>query len=601
MVSRVVSGESHVEITDKHKSNNPFGHGSQMKIVGWHLVRLVNEASEDLVGTVVRSIRSDRESGRLFFELEARHRKRWLVVGCRGASQAFYWVSDKAVIPSLDSFVPTEKFNRLKGCRLGHVEIPQPDRVIRLSFEKPGESPDTFQRLDMWISWTGAAGNLWLVQPETAAILESHFAATDSAASGVFTPPKPPSLLNWQSITFPEFERARTENKELTLGEFLRKRFWGIDEAIARAIQSELDTSGATRNQTWTEFESCLRVLRRTVNSTTPVLIQTSSDGTSWVVPHLPATTSAEASEFRSLASALAAIDAQSGEESSRTALVALLQRDVRGRIERIRRRLNDAENAIAEGQRVPELRRRADLLGAQRHELRPGMSEITVSDWESGDPITVPLDPALTPQENIDALYDQASKATRAARNAATILPTLNRESSAWEDRLRLLDDPEIGPEELEVIKAACGIATEGKPAKRLEQKRLPYREFRLGDQVVLVGRSSRDNEQLTLKIARPHDLFLHASQSGGAHVILKRESKDREFDHKAILAAAQIAAFFSKAKHSHLVPVIYTEIRRVRKPRKAPAGLVQVTGEKSVMVRPLPPPGYHEAGYNE
>lgn len=572
-----------------------------MKIVGWHLVRLLSEASEDLVGTVVRLIRSDRESGRLLFELEARHRKRWLVVGCRGASQAFYWVSDKDVIPSLDSFVPTEKFNRLKGGRLGHVEIPQPDRVMRLAFEKPGESPDTPQRLDLWIGWTGTAGNIWLVQPETAAVMESHFAATDSAASAAFAPPRPPSLLNWQSITFPEFERARTENRKLTFGEFLRKRFWGIDEAIATAIQLESEASGGARNQAWTEFETCLRVLRRAVDPTTSVMFQTSSNGSTWAVPRVSATTIGAVGEFRSLASALAALDAQSGEESSRTALVALLQRDVRGRIERIRRRLNDAENAIAEGQRVPELRRRADLLGAQRHELRPGMSAITVSDWEFGDPVTVPLDPALTPQENIDALYARASKATRAARNAATILPTLNRESSAWEDRLLLLEDPEIGPEELEVIKAACGISTERKPAKRPEQKRLPYREFRLGDQVVLVGRSSRDNDQLTLKIARPHDLFLHASQSGGAHVILKRESKDREFDHKAILAAAQIAAFFSKAKHSHLVPVIYTEIRHVRKPRKAPAGLVQVAGEKSVMVRPLPPPGYHEAGYNE
>ncbi len=572
-----------------------------MKIVGWHLVRLVNEASEDLVGTVLRSLRSDRESGRLLFELEARHQKRWLQVGCRGASQAFYWVSDKAVIPSLDSFMLTEKFNRLKGCKLGRVEIPQPDRVMRLGFEKPGESTDMLQRLDLWISWTGAAGNLWLVQPETDAVLESHFAASDSAASTIFAPPKPPSLLNWQSITFPEFERARTEYQELTLGEFLQKKLWGIDEAIATVIQLESETSGETRSRAWTEFETCLRVLRRAVDTSTTVMFQTSSDGSTWAVPRTPAAVIGEASEFSSLASALAAIDAQSGEESSRSTLIALLQRDVRGRLERIRRRVSDAENAISEGQRVPELRRRADLLGAQRHELRPGMSEIIVNDWESGDPITVPLDPALTPQENIDALYDHASKATRAARNAATILPALKRESSAWEDRLRLLGDPGIGPETLETIKAACGLATERKPAKRLEQKRLPYREFRLGDQVVLVGRSSRDNDQLTLKIARPHDLFLHASQSGGAHVILKRESKDREFDHKAILAAAQIAAFFSKAKHSHLVPVIYTEIRHVRKPRKAPAGLVQVTGEKSVMVRPLPPPGYHEAGYNE
>jgi predicted ribosome quality control (RQC) complex YloA/Tae2 family protein len=82
---------------------------------------------------------------------------------------------------------------------------------------------------------------------------------------------------------------------------------------------------------------------------------------------------------------------------------------------------------------------------------------------------------------------------------------------------------------------------------------------------------------------------------------VILRRESKSSAISRELIVQAAQVAAFFSKAKHSHLVPVIYTEVRHVRKPRKAPAGLVQVTKEKSMMVQPLPPPGYHGAGYKE
>jgi predicted ribosome quality control (RQC) complex YloA/Tae2 family protein len=111
-----------------------------------------------------------------------------------------------------------------------------------------------------------------------------------------------------------------------------------------------------------------------------------------------------------------------------------------------------------------------------------------------------------------------------------------------------------------------------------------------------VLVGKSRRDNDELTLHVARPHDLFLHADKVGGSHVIVRVPEKGREVPRDVLTVAAQAAAYFSKAKHSGMVPVIYTEVRYVTKPRKAPPGLVRVTREQSLMVEPLAPPGYHD-----
>jgi predicted ribosome quality control (RQC) complex YloA/Tae2 family protein len=102
-------------------------------------------------------------------------------------------------------------------------------------------------------------------------------------------------------------------------------------------------------------------------------------------------------------------------------------------------------------------------------------------------------------------------------------------------------------------------------------------------------VGRNSEENDRLTLREAKKDDLFLHASQSPGSHVILAAEK--RPFSKEAILEAAAAAAYFSKARHSTKVNVDYTEARYVQKPRKAKPGLVILLRSKSVMVYPKKP----------
>lgn len=571
-----------------------------MRIVGWHLVRLINEAASELVGTFVEAIRSEPESGRLLFVLEGRRRRYWLIVCTRGDRQAFFWASDKTEIPAYESYRSTEKFNRLKRCRLSQVSTPQPDRVVHLSLDRPDQPATAGEMLslDLWITWTGAAGNIWLVQPTDGVVLETFWQTESQTKNAGFSPPTPRSLLNWQIMTFPEYERERASCRDLALSDFMQKRFWGIDSPLARMIEEEATPFSDRPDQLWREFSTALNLLRHAVDPQTAVLIVRSEE----IIPVLGTVTREDHEQVPSLSAALAALDARSCEERGRVGIIAQLRGELEKRIRGLQHRIAAINRAITDGEKAAQLRRQADLLGAQRDRLRPGMSEISIEDWESGEEITIRLDPAFRPQENIDAMYRRASKVTHASQNAQSALPQLVHGLGLWEARLKYLDKPSISTEELNALCTSCGLSTSDRqPTKHQAPKRLPYREFRMGSEVVWVGRSSRDNDQLTLKVACPDDLFLHASQSGGAHVILKRESKSREFNHETIVAAAQVAAFFSKAKHSHLVPVIYTEVRHVRKPRKAPPGLVQVTKEKSVMARPLPPPGYHESGYKE
>ena len=106
-----------------------------------------------------------------------------------------------------------------------------------------------------------------------------------------------------------------------------------------------------------------------------------------------------------------------------------------------------------------------------------------------------------------------------------------------------------------------------------------------------IFVGKDGDDNDRTTFDHAKPYELWFHASQCPGSHVVMKYPDKSFEPSKAEIAETAAIAAYYSKARNSKTVPVAYTEKRYVRKPRKAKPGLVTLEREKTVMVEPHKP----------
>ncbi len=102
-----------------------------------------------------------------------------------------------------------------------------------------------------------------------------------------------------------------------------------------------------------------------------------------------------------------------------------------------------------------------------------------------------------------------------------------------------------------------------------------------------VLVGRTDRDNDRLSLEIARQDDYWFHVRALPGSHVVLQAP-EGVEADRGTLEQAAAIAAYHSKARNAGLVPVSYTRARNVSKPRGAKPGTVQIAKEKVLKVRP-------------
>jgi len=103
-----------------------------------------------------------------------------------------------------------------------------------------------------------------------------------------------------------------------------------------------------------------------------------------------------------------------------------------------------------------------------------------------------------------------------------------------------------------------------------------------------ILIGKNAENNDLLTFKYARKFDLWFHAQGVSGSHVVIRVPDKNQRPPMDIITQAASVAAFFSSAKNSSTVPVNYTEVRYVRKPRKSPAGTAIISNSKTIFVEP-------------
>jgi predicted ribosome quality control (RQC) complex YloA/Tae2 family protein len=233
------------------------------------------------------------------------------------------------------------------------------------------------------------------------------------------------------------------------------------------------------------------------------------------------------------------------------------------------------------------ECRQRANLLLARLGELKRGGAQVTLKGFD-GKEVVVSLDPSLSPRENAEALYQEAARQDRALER----LPRLLEKARARVGELTLLRDRllagEISPEEVENrIETPTRVRKKRGPGKEL---RLPYTRYRSsGGLEIRVGRGSGDNDALTFQHARPNDVWLHAREASGAHVIL-RWVEEESPPARDLTEAAVLAALHSRARGAGVVPVDWTRRKYVRKPRKAPPGTVLPDRTRTIFVQPDP-----------
>jgi predicted ribosome quality control (RQC) complex YloA/Tae2 family protein len=239
---------------------------------------------------------------------------------------------------------------------------------------------------------------------------------------------------------------------------------------------------------------------------------------------------------------------------------------------------------------RADQYERWGHLLMAQQDQVPEGAEEVTLPDlFEDGTPVTIDLDAAKSAVENAEHYYQRARRTRRSRAEAENRLDeTLAKAERAEQllDELRAIDTLKgIKHFRKEKQEALAPFMDRGEA----DVDRFPYRRFDLGDGFeVWVGKNARQNHELTFHASQKYDLWMHAREVPGAHTVLHLPNRDAEPGKRRIHVAAAIAAHYSKARGSGLVPVMVTERKYVTSPKGAAPGVVRVDREDVVMVEP-------------
>ncbi len=260
-----------------------------------------------------------------------------------------------------------------------------------------------------------------------------------------------------------------------------------------------------------------------------------------------------------------------------------------------------EAGQALRGHDQALDFRKCGELIIANLDKIKKGDTEAVLRDLHTGGrrKAIVTLHPHLTPLANAE---DYFGKARRASRRAAHAQDKLDLAAAKLKPIMEVLaelqdlkDARRLTEIEEKVLFAAAQREKE-KPALDEKAERLGIRPRRYtleGGWTVLVGRSAKENDALTHRYAAPSDLWFHARQAQGAHVVLRRGKGKAQPSRQVIEEAAAIAAHYSKARTSKHVPVSYTEKRYVKKVRKGPPGTAAMLREKVIFVDPRLPEG--------
>lgn len=223
------------------------------------------------------------------------------------------------------------------------------------------------------------------------------------------------------------------------------------------------------------------------------------------------------------------------------------------------------------------------DLLMANLSHIRQGQDQVQLENfYDDQKPVTIKLKTDLSPQKNAEAFYRKAKNQSIEIKNLEASITKKRLDAHQWKSELEIINKA-TSLSDLKSISSKIRVRAEVHETKPA----LPYREFEFKGFRIWVGKHAAANDELTLKHSFKEDLWLHARDVAGSHVLIKYQS-GKLFPKDVIERAASLAAFFSKRKNESLCPVAFTPKKYVRKRKGDPAGAVVVEREEVVLVEP-------------
>ncbi len=261
--------------------------------------------------------------------------------------------------------------------------------------------------------------------------------------------------------------------------------------------------------------------------------------------------------------------------------------------VEKNERRLKQISDFTMIEDRIKVYKKYGEAIMAQPEIKERKEANIMISDW-NGEALNINLDFKLTLLQNAKKYFDKAKHSEQDLLSRTKRLPI---EENKYKQLVELYTQLEriTSIKELDKFveqnRRLLELAPEVKSNEQTNATR--FREFDLGDNYKLyVGRNAANNDELTMKFAKPNDLWMHARGSSGSHSVVRLD-KEIKLPKHILTKAAEITAYYSGSRNAKYVPVVYTFKKYVRKPKGANAGAVVINKEDVIMVEPKLPEG--------
>jgi predicted ribosome quality control (RQC) complex YloA/Tae2 family protein len=479
----------------------------------------------------------------------------------------------------------------LVGARILSVRQPDWERMLILELEARDEL-GVSSRKQLAAELIGRSANLILVGEDgriVDCIRRADFGgdALRRMLPGCFyrLPPRQESKLPFFEIG-EERLRELPEDRETPMDKWLLDRYSGLSPLICRELAHRCAGD-------WNTLPQQLEALRETVKAEEwqPTLLQRegkAQDFSFMSISQYGRETSCET--YPGFSELLDAFYTQRDQAELRRRRSHELTRSIRTARDRLARKLLNQKEELKRTEDRETVRRQAELITANLYRLKKGDRVLTCQNYYETDcpEISIPLDALKTPQQNAAALFKEYNKLKGAKLHLTELIEKgeqqLDYLNSVLEELDRAQTERDLGEIRREL--AETGYLKKSRAKEKDKGKAQAPLRFMTDDGFeVLVGRNNSQNDELTTRIARRTDWWLHTQKVHGSHVILRCEGQ--EPGETALEQAAALAVTYSQGREGGKIPVDYTMVRHVRKPSGAMPGKVIYTEYKTMLAQ--------------
>lgn len=483
---------------------------------------------------------------------------------------------------------------QLLGARLLKVEQQRGDRIVYIDFDAMNDLGDHVQRR-LVLEIMGRHSNLMLLD-EKGRIQEStrHVGLEMSRVRQVqpglyYEEPPAQDKLEMAVCTEEELLLRLNADPALPLHKFLMNNVTGFSSQAAREIAVRI-TSGAEENP-FTLAETAARLHELFVklpSLTAPAVYEEDGEVTDvFAFPYYSRDLKHQ-TKADTMSHALERYFGSRDQKDRLSQRSASMVRLLKSQLERCERKLALQEEELSQAAHMEDYRIFGELLHANLYQLKRGQSQVELENFydPDGGTIIIALDNTLSPQQNAQKYFKKYQKARSAQKTAAEQKEKTLAEMDYLESML-LDTDKCVGESELEeireeLVRTGYMKRSSSRKEKRQLPKSKPYRYESSDGIEIHVGKNAAQNDRLTTG-ARPDEMWLHAKDMPGSHVIIRCEG---EIPPATLLEAAKLACYYSKGQSGSSVPIDYTRRRYVKKPGGAAPGMVIYTHQHTLFM---------------